>query len=214
VLSGSDLFAPPPNVLEYLRQTQADVFVVLGGLGRTNAQAVQSARALESLQRLVLVVRGGADNFELDPANTGSRVFDASGVRSVRIGKDTLVLWPGADQGRYALDPSRCGFGEAELQSALAELGPLEPAERRWLLTWQAPEPGSALTAFVRKAGVGGVLYAWPPQPEVPPSAWDSAHPQLVPRAWGPLPEGPDGHATEPGALVLRLDREGPHLVR
>lgn len=213
IFSGSELRSPSPDVLAYLRQTQADVFIVLGGLGRTNALAQETARALSTLQRLVLVVRGGSDGFApsfLAPAN----VMDASALRSVRIGHDNLLLWPGAEQGRYATATTQCGFDEPELKEAFGELGPPDVGERRWLLTWQAPQPASLLAGFVVRTGVAGVLYAWPPAEERAHTGWDPAQPELVPRAWGPRAEAPDGHAIELGARVLRFDREGPHEAR
>jgi hypothetical protein len=202
LFSGSGLLAPEPEVLAYLRDTHADVFVVLGGFGRSSAQAAQTARALQSLQRLVLVVRGGADSFELE---TAPLLLDASALRSIRIGQDSLVPWPGADHGRYALSPKHCGFGDAELENALKELGAREPGERRWLLSWQGPEPGSALASFVARAGINGTFSAWPPQSEPE---------HLVPRAWGPLAEGPDGEPLPAAALVLYVDRDGPRVDR
>jgi hypothetical protein len=214
VFSGSGWFAPSPEVLAYLRDTQADVFVVLGGLGRSTAQARQAARALASLNRLVLIVRGGADSFEVEMAAPSSLLVDASALRSVRIGQDTLVPWPGSEQGRYSIDSSHCGFGEADLQAALAELGPRESAERRWLVSWQAPEPRSALAAFAVRARVDGVLSAWPPQPDVEATRWDPAHPRFVPRAWGPHLEGPEAQGVPSGALVVRFQNDGPRVAR
>jgi hypothetical protein len=216
IFSGSELQSPAPDMLTYLRQTQADVFIVLGGLGRSSAQALETARSLATLQRLVLIVRGGADGFDLSVA-APANVLDASALRSVRIGQDNLLLWPGAEQGRYALAASHCGFGEPELQVALDELAPPEPGERRWLLTWQAPELGSQLAGFAVRAGAAGVLYAWPPSAPsdgLATETWDPAQPQLVPRAWGPRMEARDGHAMEHGARVLRFDHTGPHEAR
>jgi hypothetical protein len=206
LFSGSGLLPPEPTVLEYLRDTHADVFVVLGGLGRSNAQATQTARALQSLQRLVLVVKGGADRFELE---TSPLLLDVSALRTIRIGQDSLVPWPGADQGRYATDRGCCGFGEADLEAALKELGSREPVERRWLLSWQAPEPASALSSFVARAGIQGAFSAWPPQTEL-----ESEGLRRVPRAWGPLPEGPEGQPLPPAALVLYVDRAGLRVER
>ena len=212
VLSGSELQPPAPDMLAYLRQTQVDVFIVLGGFGRTNVQAQETARALATLQRLVLLVRGGADGFGSRfslPAN----IVDASALRSVRLGQDNLLLWPGAEQGRYSISPGACGFGEPELAAVSDELGAPAAGERRWLLTWQAPESGSPLAAFAQRVGAAGVLYAWPSSDALH-TAWDPAQPQLVPRAWGPRMEAPDGHPFEPGARVLRFDRDGPHDAR
>jgi hypothetical protein len=213
VFSGSGLTAPDSSALEQLRATQADVFVVLGGLGRSNAQAIEVVRALETLQRLVLVVRGGADGFEFDKGRD-STVLDASGLRLVRIGDDSLLPWPGAEQGRYALDPGRCGFGEPELAAAVEELGPKQPRERRWLLSWQAPAPGSSLAELVAKAGVSGVLSAWPALPQPTTDAWDPVQPLLVPRGWEPGLEGLDGAALPTGTLRLRFDKDGLHRER
>jgi hypothetical protein len=213
IFSGSALQSPAPDMLAYLRQTQADFFIVLGGLGRSDAQALETANALSSLQRLVVVIRGGADGFDQTFA-TPANVVDASAVRSVRIGLDHLLLWPGAEHGRYATATSQCGFNESELQAAEDEIGKREQGERRWLLSWQATQPGSPLAAFVARAGVAGVLHAWPPSDQVAQGDWKEGPPQLVPRAWGPRMEGPDGQAMALGALVLRFDREGPHSAR
>lgn len=193
-------------MLAYLRQTQADLFIVLGGLGRSNAQATDAARALSSLQRLVLVVRGGSDGFDPDlplPPN----VLDASALRSLRIGSDNLLLWPGSEQGRYVEGSAGCGFAASELQTAQDELGSPSAGERRWLLSWQAPAPGSPLAAFVARVGVAGVFYAWPPSEGDP----DPTRPQQIPRAWGPRLEASDGHPLELGSRVLTFDREGLH---
>jgi hypothetical protein len=206
LFSGSGLLPPEPAELDYLRDTHADVFVVLGGLGRTSALARQTARALETLQRLVLVVKGGADSFDLESVPL---LLDASALRTVRIGQDSLVPWPGADQGRYALSPTHCGFGEADLEEALQQLGERESAERRWLLSWQAPEPGSALARFVARAGINGVFSAWPPRSELENEAL-----RRVPWAWGPLAEGPEGQRLPPAALVLLVDRDGLRVER
>ena len=50
LFSGSELQPPAPDMLAYLRQTQADVFIVLGGVGRSNVQALETARALSTLR--------------------------------------------------------------------------------------------------------------------------------------------------------------------
>jgi hypothetical protein len=213
VFSGSALQSPTPDALAYLRQTQADVFIVLGGLGRSNAQALETTRALASLERLVLVLRGGADGFD-HGLTAAPRVLDASALRSVRIGQDNLLLWSGSEHGRYALTPAHCGFDQADLEVALEELGAQEPSERRLLLTWQAPEPSSPLAAFAARAGVAGVLYAWPSLAEPGRSAGNPTEPQLVPRGWGPRLEDAHGRAIELGVLVVRFDRDGPHIVR
>jgi hypothetical protein len=109
---------------------------------------------------------------------------------------------------------SQCGFDPSELKIAEDEVGAREPGERRWLLTWQAPRPGSPMAAFVARTGASGVLYAWPASDEVAQIAWKDGPPQLVPRAWGPRMEAPDGQATALGAVILRFDREGPHSAR
>jgi hypothetical protein len=220
VFSGGGLGgAPPPEALQRLRDTRADVFVVLGGLGRSSAQAAATLRALASLARLTLLVRDGADSFELSqqtPDNAGL-LLEASALRNVRIGQDNFLPWPGSEQGRYALGAPGypgCGFGAEELKNATSELGPKEPGERRWLLSWQAPEPGSALAELVVRARIDGVLSAWPPQPDMADDAWDPMRPVLVPRAWGPSLEGLDGPVLPQGAVVLQLESTGPRVVR
>lgn len=214
--AGSLAGAPPEEALARLRASDADVHVVLGGIGRSSAHAAPTLRALASLARLTLLVRDGADSFQLaeQDIDTAGLLVDASALRSIRVGPDMLIPWPGSEQGRYSLGPTGCGFGPEELARALDELGAKEPGQRRWLVSWQAPEPGSRFAEWVVRARIDGVLSAWPAQAGAPDDVWDPTRPRLVPRAWGPGLEGPDGPVSPQGAMVLQLESTGPRVVR
>jgi hypothetical protein len=196
------------------------VFVVLGGLGR-NPVATGALQALASLQRLVVLVRGGADGGGLDVDTSGQglppQIVDASGIRTITLGNDTLVPWAGAEAGRYALDSDSCGFGEQDVDDALRELGPARKGERRWLLSWQMPSAGKWLRTLGDAAQARGWLGAWPAlAADSPEESWDSVATagMLVPRAWGPRLERADGTVRPQATLVLRFEADGPHLAR
>jgi hypothetical protein len=226
VFSGGGLAGSPSEAaLQRLRDSNADVFVVLGGLGRSTSQAAPSLRALATLARLTLLIRDGADSFDIDdqkPDNAGL-LLDASALRSIRFGQDSFIPWPGSDQGRYAVGATErpgCGFGADDLARLISELGKKEPGERRWLLSWQAPEPGTAFAEQVVRARIDGVLSAWPPESVAALATlaagdtWDPTKPKLVPRGWGPGLEGLDGPLLPQGAMVLQLESTGPRVVR
>jgi hypothetical protein len=219
VFSGPGLdFPPSATELEALARTQADVFVVLGGLGR-NALATGALQGFASLQRLVVLVRGGVDGFAFDTngQELPSQIVDASGIRMITLGNDTLIPWAGAESGRYALDDAGCGFSERDVEEAVRELGPGSPGERRWLLSWQLPSTGKSLRKLNEGVRARGRISAWPAlAADASAESWDSVTGAglLVPRAWGPRLERADGTVRAHGSLVLRFEADGPHLTR
>lgn len=225
VFSGAGFVAADASALQRLRTTNADIFVLLGGLGDSPALAQESVRVLSSLSRLVLVVLGGRDargvaRDALSDAN--GHIIDATVLRRVSIGANTLVPWSGAEDGRYALDDKRCGFGESDVAAAAAELGPGNAHERRYLLAWQSPslnaaDPASAgsarLARFRAQIGVVGTLSAWPV--DVQPSfGGQGALSQLrVPRLYGPRLELPDTAREALDVAVLEADQAGIRVI-
>lgn len=222
VFSGSGLGEGPiSSGLSVLRASAADVFVVLGGIGRSPARARATLQALGGLGHLVLVVHGGADSVVFETGwlagADGPPVLDAGVVRRIQVGDDTLLPWAGSEQGRYSVTSAACGFQGSDFAAALRELGPADASARRWLLAWQAPLPGLEFAKLVADAHFQGVLSAWPAAkgsaPE-PSHTWDSKGAMIVPRAWGPRMEGPDGAPAALGVLVLRFDGTGAHVTR
>jgi hypothetical protein len=216
--------------LARLKQLDVDLVLMLGGLGDNEAAAQANAHALAQLGRLVLWVAGGRDRpglirAALAPLGDQANIIDASALARIRIANNTLVPIAGADQGRYALDDDACGFAPADLDAAIKELGSPQGAERRWLVSWQAPAdrgavPGPAhsetgvdlgselLARFAERIGALGAVSAWPVgRAEISaPGPLSSA---VVPRLFGPHLERPDGSRLEPGVLALEVDREG-----
>jgi hypothetical protein len=223
----------PPDVaaLQTLRSAQADVLLLLGGLGEAGDQARASAKALAGLGRLVLVVLGGRDGFRssaeaLEALGEEAPVLDVTSLRGIKIGKDTLIPWGGAEQGRYALDETRCGFGARDVQELAQALGTTPVGERRWLASWQALPPaseraavrdgrelGAELVQLAERLGVRGSFAAWAgDRTEV--TAPGPVGDLLVPRAWGPPLELADGTIVPNGVRVLSFQSDGPLLTR
>lgn len=207
--------------LDELRDSRVDLLVVLGGLGRSADHARASVQALRSLRLLTLVVPSGVDGIKPDPfgaAPGGSSdappLLSAAGLRTIRVGEDTLFLWAGSEAGRYSSATDGCGFTAAELE-ALAERT-IQPraGERRWLLSWQAPTASPALAQFVERTHIRGALSAWPAAGETEPRPWGQQAVRIVARAWGPRSERPDGTLVPAGVTVLRFVPSGPEIER
>jgi hypothetical protein len=232
VFGAAGLGGPPSaSVLEQLRATRPDVLLLLGGVGENAGVASASIKALAGLGRLVLVVLGGRDGYSTSHeafASVGDEawVVDATALRSIRIGNDTLVPWGGAEQGRYALDEAHCGFGARDVQEAAEVLGPAHAGERRWLASWQAMpvaserravreagEWGSELVHLSELLGIRGALAAWPAGAEDPAEPGPLTE-LRVPRAWGPPDERSDGSVRVRGSTVLVFDIDGPRIER
>ena len=229
---GSPVRAPE---LAKLRQSDAQLLVMLGGLGETQAMAESNAKALAALNRPILLLLGGRDSWRvsqsaLETLGESSSIINATALRRVVIANNTLIPVAGAERGRYALDEQSCGFAGKDLDAITKELGTPAAFERRWLISWQAAagrgvlpsaarsetgvELGSVeLGRFAQRVGVLGALCAWPAgRPELAASGPLTA--RLVPRLFGPRLERSDGSRAEPGILSLELDDQGLRVVQ
>jgi hypothetical protein len=223
VFSGAGLGdAPRAAALESLRHSDADVLLMLGGLGDSEATAIATAKLLATLQRPVLFVPGGRDaprtvHAAIEQLGEQPSVIDISVFRQVRLGDDTLIPVAGAEAGRYAIDDTRCGFGAEDLSNALTELGAAKLTERRWLVSWHVPaasnaaDSGSArLAGFAAKSGVRGAFSAWPVEPQTVGALITTR----VPRLFGPRLERKDGSRLDLGWLMLEASPDGLHERR
>ena len=244
--SGPGFGGPPAAAqLEALKAAEAQLILVLGGLGDEQTTADATAAALATLGPPVLVVAGGRDQPErieraIDSvAGGGERIIDATALRSIDIGSDTLIPVAGASEGRYALGPKHCGHGLDDLKDIAGELG-AGGLGRRWLIAWHAPgqsgprgvarteaglDLGSAdLAELGRRVGAAGGLFAGPAVQAVRPTAdgggrrvgVDVPAPDLrlvVPRLSGVALERDDGSQVLPGFALLRLAHKGLRLV-
>jgi hypothetical protein len=180
-------FGHPPAAqdLAAIRATRADLSLVLGDLGDTQAIADATALSLAGLGHPVLVLAGGRDTRErITKAleSLGSRsanLVDISALRTIHIENDTFFPVAGALDGGDALAEDSCGYAEADLRELAG--GARNQKGRKWLLAWQAParragsgpaclactehgiDLGSGALAHLAEAvGASGGLYAWP----------------------------------------------------
>jgi len=238
---------PTESALAALRSLRPDLILMLGGVGADGPLASATLGKLASLPVLTLIVLGGRDGWAvhakaLEAVEDTPRIIDATALRAIRIGDNTLVPLAGADTGRYALDGASCGFNGADLDLVAQELGPLAADERRWLVSWHAPAelpsgligghpgapgPGSAagstgstaVARFAERISARGVLYAWPAQPTQGDPLPGAAAPgplgvAAVPRLFGPRHEAADMTRGEHSVLLLEVDRTGLRIAR
>ncbi len=223
--------APSPADLAGVASSGADLFVMLGGLGDSQASASATAAALAKLPAPLLFVAGGRDSlgtlahaFASLPANAA--LLDATAVHEIHVGSQALLPIAGAQDGRYSVDEDSCGFGLPDLKARAGQLAAIPG--RRWLLAWQAPAGAVAagvgrtatgldlgsgpLAEFARRASIAGGLYAWPEaQIGLAPAGAASA---VVPRLFGPLITRTDGSRSALGFLRAELDNAGLRVVR
>jgi hypothetical protein len=237
--------APAAAEVAALRAAGPDLLLLLGDLGDTPKIARATLGALASLPIPTLLVAGGRDTPERVAAaidglgSVKDRITDATGLREIRIGSDTLIPVAGAAEGRYALEPRACGYGLSDLKRVASELVGA-PRSRRWLLAWQAPGGGGAqsvartdlgvdvgsqsLAELGTRIGARGGIFGWPHVQLLRPSAALGARRVgvgeaaadlqiVVPRLAGPAMERADGSHVLPGFAVLRLDSDGLQLL-
>jgi hypothetical protein len=213
VFAGAGFQALSNDVLHPLTGSGADVFVLLGGLGDSEALARSTVKALSGLHRLVLVVLGGRDSYALsrdalDEVADPAVILDVSALRTIRIAGVVLLPWAGAELGRYALDETRCGFGAEDLDAAASELK-AAAGERRWLLSWQAPDATDGpLSRFARLVSAQGAISAWPE------ADGESSNPIRVPRLSAPRSERADGTLMASGFALLEIGADGLKQIR
>ena len=212
LFAGAGFQALSNDALLPLTVSDADVVVLLGGLGDSEALVRSTVNALTGLHRMVLVVLGGRDGYALsrdalDTVADPAVILDASALRSIRVERVTLLPWAGAELGRYALDESRCGFGAEDLDAAAADWRPAA-AEQRWLLSWQDPEAaGGLLGRFAQRVGAQGAIWAWPT------AEGDAADRVRVPRLSSPRAEAADGTLMSTGFALLEIGPDGLKVI-
>jgi hypothetical protein len=234
---------PAGPALLGLEEQSVDLVLVLGGLGQKPEAVSELLRALGTLHVPVVALPGGDDDaeaveegWEALSAEERAPLFDGRRLRGVRIGRDELVLVPGAPEGRYAVDEGSCGVGPEDL-SALADAFD-EPDEgvRRWLVSWAAPsgggpasisrgfggaEAGDARIAdLARSVHAPGGLFAFPETHALEPATADGrrrltpgepapdARMTVVPLAGSPV-ERADGSLVPSAAAILTLGEAG-----
>jgi hypothetical protein len=200
--------APGPAELTRLRAAHADVLVWVGGIGDSRTVVDATLRAMESLEQPTLLLLGGRDSWSfthdaivaLGPA---AKTIDVTGLLRIIIDSVTLVPVGGAANGRYALDETRCGFAQRDLDERTTTLGAPGPGEKRWLISWEraaAVSNGSPeLTRFAARIGAVGTLGTWPGSSQVTPTAL------VIPRLFGPELELPDGSFAPPNLLLVEV---------
>ncbi len=234
---------PGPTELAALRAAAPDLLLLLGDIGDTPPQARATLAVLAALPQPTLLVAGGRDTparitSALEALGKASdRIIDATTLREIRIGSDTLVPVAGAEDGRYALDAHACGYDLGDLKRLSSEL--TDKGSRRWLIAWQAPGLGGphdvartqhgvdtgsrSLAQLATRIGAPGGIFAWPHVALLRPSMGAGARlatagvaaPDLrivVPRLSGPALERSDGSRVLPGFALLRLDAAGLRL--
>jgi hypothetical protein len=209
--------------LQALVAAQAELLLVLGGLGDEREQAVQNARALTATGRLVLFLAGGRDAPEVVAAarealdaEARARFVDVSGLERVTIAGTELVPVAGAPGGRYARSVEACGFTDADLDARADALGSGEGASRRVLLSWACPSPApgidespagsDALARFATRIGARDVLAAWPREAA---GAVTAGGRRVVPPIAGFAARTGAGGRAGPGAVWLSFGASG-----
>jgi hypothetical protein len=219
VFSGAGFVGPPgAAALTRLRATQADVLLWVGGIGDSQATVEGTLHALASLARPVLLILGGRDSWRfsrdaISAMGAAVSVIDATSLRRISLGSSTLVPVGGAMNGRYALDATRCGFAQRDLDDAAAALGATRPGEQRWLVSWESAGSGTdgtvELARFAARIGAVGTL-----SPGLANRAPVQPTTLVVPRLFGPKLERPDGSHEPNGVLVLDVDATGLRVAR
>jgi hypothetical protein len=234
--------ASPQSALHKVVAARPRVAIVVGSIGDQRQQAINTLRYLAETEIITLVLAGGRDRWDdyraafvaLDEKQS-DRVIDISTLHSVRIGSESFVVVAGAAQGRYARDASACGFGDQDLDQIASQIGSKDDT-RRWLLSWQAPAGGGALSVgktsrglqtgdsllarFAQRVGARGGLFAWPDGQVMRPRAHRESLPlppgviaddlrMVVPRLIGPFIERDDGTRVPPGFALVILTKAG-----
>jgi hypothetical protein len=213
-----------------------DLIVMLGGLGDDAPRATTTLRELAKLPVPVVFVAGGRDRWPLldaafDAVDDAERIIHATSLGAIRIGAHTLIPLAGAESGRYAVDSSACGFGQADLNQVESSLGALSQGERRVLLSWHAPGAGLErgvsrtgggkdvgsfeLARFMKRAGVEDSLAAWPAVQAARPGLDGAGRLSrlVVPRLWGPRLQRDDGSRPDPGYALVVVEPVGMRLA-
>ncbi len=233
--------APLAPALEELRRESTDLVLVLGGLGATEETVAGVLRAVAGTGIPAIVLPGGEDDAEavedgFDAVEDEESLFDGRRLRTVKVGRDELVLVPGAPEGRYAADQGACGIAADDLEEIADDLGEPDEGVRRWLVSWAAPagrgpaavgrgfggvDAGDRRIAELAKAvGASGGVFAFPETRALLPALADGSRVLAVgeaspttrivlPTAAGAPVEREDGSLVRPAPVLLSLGAEG-----
>jgi len=169
--------------LSILSAAQAELVIVMGGLGDDEEMAKATLAGLSTLRVPVLFIAGGADRVSVfesafDDLDDRARdlMIQGSGLRELRVGRDRFAILAGAPEGRYAIDEDACGFEGDDVDAVREAIeSDEEKGARVWLLSWGAPagfgvtralsgqDVGSeALSELAEDLGALGGLFAFP----------------------------------------------------
>jgi hypothetical protein len=140
-----------------LGEVDADVVLVLGGLGEDAETVSRSMRMLEASGKTVLVVPG-AEDAPLPTAH--GRVTDLSRVAAVQIGRATLVPVPGCRFTREDLDRRAAAVPEGGRRILVSWAMPSGPLGSPGIEGVDAGDP--TLRDFAERIHAEHALYAWP----------------------------------------------------
>ena len=225
---------PIPPMIDAIEALHPDAVLMMGSLGTGERQQALLA-GLAELEAPVVLLPGPRDSRE--PFSSGiaaanhPNLIDAVGVHRVTWGTSELLLVPGAESGRYAVEGA-CAFEEADLENIL---GASDASHFRVLVAFAAPsettqtqglmqaEAGSALVhAQMQSAALEAGIFAWPSThigiPYAAGTQLTSGGPStqlhlIVPSLAGPAIEGEEGGRPLPQATALRIGPQGAQLI-
>lgn len=224
---------PIPPMIDAIEALHPDAVLMMGSIGTGERQQAFLA-GLAELAVPVVLLPGPRDSREpLSSAIASTNhpnLIDAVGVHRITWGGTELLLVPGAESGRYAVEGA-CAFEESDLQSVV---GDSDASHFRVLIAFAAPagtvqtqgllqeEAGSSLVrAQMESAALEAGIFAWPSThiglayaAGTPLTSPPSTQLRLiVPALAGPAIEGEDGARPLPQPVALRIGPQGAQLI-
>jgi hypothetical protein len=226
---------PIPPMVDAIEALHPDAVMMMGSLGSGERLAALLA-GLGELTVPVVLLPGPRDartelSEAIASASAHANLIDAVGVQRITWGTTELLLVPGAESGRYAIEGA-CAFEEADLESVI---GGSDAAHFRMLIAFAAPagtlqtqglveaEAGSALVRTqMESAALEAGVFAWPSTriglpfgagAQLAPASTSTQFRMIVPSIAGPAIEGEEGGRALPQATLLRIGPQGAQLV-
>ena len=224
---------PIPPMIDAIEALHPDAVLMMGSIGTGERQQAFLA-GLAELAAPVVLLPGPRDSREsfssAIAAGTHPNLIDAVGVHRITWGTSELLLVPGAESGRYAVEGA-CAFEEADLESIL---GDSDASHFRVLIAFAAPagtvqtqgllqaEAGSSLVrSQMESAALEAGIFAWPSTHIGLPyaagtqltSAPSTQLRLIVPALAGPAIEGEDGARPLPQPVAFRIGPQGAELI-